>query len=465
VAALHELGAVELRRLFAAREASPVEALDAVAARIDATAAFNAFTALSLDSARVAAQEAERAYAAGEDGARPLLGIPVAVKDLIDTAGVRTGYGSPMFRDHVPERDAECVARLRAAGAAIVGKTSLFELAWGITSSNREYGDCPNPWGDGRTAGGSSGGSAVALALRQVPLALGTDTGGSIRIPAAFCGVTGLKPSWARLSTAGVLPLAPTLDHVGPMARSPEDLGLAMRALDGGEGWGIEEGVEDLRVGVWRGPSGPEPDEGTAAALASAAAALKRGGACVERVEDLDLDGALETFATVQAVEALESHTGLGLWPARRAGYPPVIAERLERAAAIPPARRSEAAEERGALSARLGDLFGRVDLLLSPVAPLGAPPLGEEGAVTSGTVTGLRDAVLGYTVPHSLAGIPSCAVRAGFGADGMPRGVQVAGPRGADRRVLRAAAELWRDDPELQARRPVPAGEFTAMN
>jgi aspartyl-tRNA(Asn)/glutamyl-tRNA(Gln) amidotransferase subunit A len=452
--ALHELGAVELRRLFLAREASPVEALDAVAARIEVTAATGAFTALSFDEARAVACEAERAYAAGAAADRPLLGIPVAVKDLLDSAGLRTGYGSPMFRDHVPARDAACVARLRAAGAAIVGKTSLFEFAWGVTSSNRTYGDCVNPWDRRRSAGGSSGGSAAALALRQVPLALGTDTGGSIRIPAAFCGVMGLKPSFGRLPVEGAFPLAPSLDHVGPMARRPEDLALAMHALGGG-GWDLGDGVEGLRVGVWRGPSGPALDEGAAAALTYAAASLERRGASVEPVEGVGLDGAIETFATIQAGEALGVHTGRGLYPRRRGEYLPAIAERLDRARSTPPARRSAAAGERRALSARLEELFGRVELMLSPVAPIAPPPLGEEDTARSGEATGLRDVVLGYTVPQSLAGLPSCAVRAGFGADGLPRGVQISGPRGADRRVLAAAAELWRDDPEMQSRRP----------
>ena len=437
----NELGALEMRQSFLARELSPVEVLDAVAARIEATARFNSFVTTTLDQARSEAREAERAYAAGEGGERPLLGVPVAVKDLIDTAGVRTTYGSPIFREHVPARDAHCVTCLREAGAVIVGKTSLFEFAWGVTSTNAAYGDCLNPCDPERSAGGSSGGSAAALALRQVPLALGTDTAGSIRIPAAFCGVMGLKPSFGRVATRGTFPLAPSLDTVGPMARRADDLALAMRALTAGE-W-PQDGVDGMRVAVWAGPAGPEPDEGTRVALAAAADELAVQGCAVEPVAELELRGALETFATVQLVEALAAHSERGLYPDRRAHYLPAIANRLERAGAIAPELHAAAVTARGVFAAGLRELLARFDVMLSPVAPIGAPRLGDERSVRSGAATGLREVVLPYTVPQSLAGLPACALPAGTGADGLPRAVQLTGRRGEDATVLAAASAL----------------------
>ena len=180
--------------------------------------------------AREQARAAERAYARGE--ARPLEGLTLAVKDLYDTAGVRTTYGSRIFADHVPDADAELVRRAKQAGAIVVGKTLTHEFAWGITSVNPHFPPCRNPYDPERVPGGSSGGSAVALATGAAALALGTDTGGSIRIPAAFCGVSGLKPTYGALSLDGVQPLAPTLDHAGPMARTPADVRLFCEALD-----------------------------------------------------------------------------------------------------------------------------------------------------------------------------------------------------------------------------------------
>src|SRR5581483_6272914 len=195
---------------LAARRLSPVELLDALAARIEAVDEHvGGFTALCLERAREEARAAEAAWGRGE--ARPLEGLPFGVKDLFDSEGVRTAYGSPMFASHVPARDAEAVRRARAAGAILVGKTQTHEFAWGITSVNELMGSARNPWAPERLSGGSSGGSAVALATGEVPLALGSDTGGSIRVPSAFCGTVGLKPTWGRISAAGAWPLARSL--------------------------------------------------------------------------------------------------------------------------------------------------------------------------------------------------------------------------------------------------------------
>src|SRR3954452_5224979 len=190
-----------LLREFAARRLSPVEVLDACAARIeDVDGRVGGFTALCLERARAEALASEAAWGRGE--ARALEGIPFAVKDLFDSEGGRTAYGSPMFDTHVPSRAAEAVRRAREAGAILVGKTQTHEFAWGITSVNAVLGSAHNPWALDRVSGGSSGGSAVVLAAGEVPLALGSDTGGSIRVPAAFCGVVGLKPTYGRISGA-----------------------------------------------------------------------------------------------------------------------------------------------------------------------------------------------------------------------------------------------------------------------
>ena len=222
--------AKEMLAAYGAGTLSPAEVVADLAPRVEEDPC-GAFWALCLDRA---AEEAEASAARWRDGtARPLEGVPLAVKDLFDTEGVETTYGSAMFRGHVPDRDADAVRRCRDAGAILLGKTATHEFAWGYSSINDAMGTVRNPRDPERVAGGSSGGSAVALATGLAPLALGTDTGGSIRVPASFCGVHGLKPTFGRVSLEGVWPLARTLDHAGPMATSVEDLALLYAVLAG----------------------------------------------------------------------------------------------------------------------------------------------------------------------------------------------------------------------------------------
>ncbi len=243
---LTSLGAEGLLGEFCARRVSPVEALDAFAARIDAVdLKVGAFTTLCLDLAREEARAAEAAWTRGE--ARPLEGVPLGVKDLFDSAGVRTTYGSTMFASHLPAKDAEALRRARAAGAILVGKTQTHEFAWGISSVNELMGSTRNPWALDRISGGSSGGSAVALAADELPLALGSDTGGSIRVPSCLCGTVGLKPTYGRISLAGAWPLARTLDHPGPMARTPADAALLLVAIAGADD--ADPASEDVPLG------------------------------------------------------------------------------------------------------------------------------------------------------------------------------------------------------------------------
>ena len=388
---LWELGATELLGGYAAREFTPVEVIDALGARIEEmNPSLGAFTTLCLDRARDEA-------AAPRPG--PLAGVPFAAKDIFVSVGVRTTYGSAMFTAHVPERDAAAVATLRDAGAILVGKTQTHEFAWGITSVNEAMGSSRNPWDPTRVPGGSSGGSAVALAARMVPLAIGTDTGGSIRIPASFCAIAGLKPTYGRVSLKGVWPLAPSLDHAGPMARTIDDLELLYRVLSG--------------------DAEPEPS------------------AEPEVVEtDLsDIGEWLEVYAVIQGVEAVRVHGGAGLFPDRAAEYGADVRHRLERASGVDPdayvvaTRRRE--ELRGELARRLS---GR-RLLATPVATV-QPPRPED-AVT------MRDSVMPHTTPQNLTGLPACAVCTGFDGDGLPTGVQITGPAGSDLAVLRAARAL----------------------
>lgn len=447
------------------RSLSPVEVLAAHAARIaECDPALGAFTTLSLERAREEAAQAESAYRAGV--ARPLTGVPFAVKDLFDTAGVRTTYGSTMFADHVPDADADAVRAIREAGGTLIGKTQTHEFAWGITSVNEGMGTSHNPWDRERISGGSSGGSAVALASLLVPLALGSDTGGSIRVPSSYCGTVGLKPTHGRLSTGGVFPLAPSLDHVGAMARNPADVALLFGVLTGsGEGsaWlGAADAAERaarLRIGVC-----PDLDlvalaPDIQAVFDGAVRAFERLGADVTEVRLPEAAGVYETFGAIQRSEALYTHVRAGLFPSRRAEYGPDVRARLELAETMSLADYLDATLRRERLRAGFHRALSEVDLLLTPVCAVSPPRIGEETIMPFGREVEFRELVMTYTVPQDLTGLPSCTVRAGFDALGIPSAVQLTGPPWAERRVLEAAQALYDATPEIQARWPDPAG------
>jgi aspartyl-tRNA(Asn)/glutamyl-tRNA(Gln) amidotransferase subunit A len=459
------LGAGELRDRYRARELSPVELIDAAATRIErAQPLLNAFTTLSLERAREEAAEAERRFAQGEE--RPLEGVPLGVKDLLDTEGVRTTYGSQIFGSHVPRADADAVRRARDAGAIVVGKTGTHEFAWGITCDNPHHGATRNPWDPERISGGSSGGSAVALAAGLVALAIGSDTGGSIRIPSSFCGVTGLKPTYGVVSTAGTFPLAPSLDHVGPMAQRPRDaweLYVAMARPGGAAAspsWLTR--LDGMRVGVCPDLGGSVPSEDVESALAASVAVARDLGASVVDVA-FDAAGLVEqTFATTQRAEALETHRRLGLFPKHATDYGDDVRARLEQAGEIGPRDYLEAAAARARIGAALDAVFAGVDVLVSGVSPVAPVRIGETTSVLRGSPVDFRRLVIPATSPQNLTGLPACTLRAGFDSDGLPIGVQVTAPRGCDARAVVVAERLFEAMPAIQLARPKvphPAG------
>jgi aspartyl-tRNA(Asn)/glutamyl-tRNA(Gln) amidotransferase subunit A len=415
------LTAVELRAAFAARELSPVEVVEAAQEHAE----FGAFVTLTLETAREEAKRAEQAYKRGTD--RPLEGLPLAVKDLFDTAGVRTTYGSRIFADHVPKADAVAVSRAKDAGAIVVGKTLTHEFAWGITSNNPHFDPCRNSWDPERIPGGSSGGSAVALATGQAALALGSDTGGSIRIPAAFCGVSGLKPTYNRIPTTGVFPLARSLDHVGPMARTPADVRLFFEALTGHS----DQERSQPRIAVCPDLHLCPLEPGIQRAFDTAVQALE----VTLELPFEDAERIYPAFATIQNVEAALAHADL--FPARRDEYSPDVAARLERARTVTIDDYVEATATRERIRAGFARLFAATDLLLTPIASLGP----ERSGVSAQS---FRDGVLPFTVPQDFAGLPACAVPVGFDDFGLPVGVQLTGPPWSEGRVLAAAEELF---------------------
>jgi aspartyl-tRNA(Asn)/glutamyl-tRNA(Gln) amidotransferase subunit A len=341
----------------------------------------------------------------------------LAVKDLFDTAGVRTTYGSPIFADHVPSETAEAVARLEAAGYTTAGKANLHEFAWGITSENRTFGTVPNPLAPGRIAGGSSGGCGAALAAGRVEYALGSDSGGSVRIPAACCGVVGFKPTHGLVPLDGCFPLAPSFDHAGPMARDVAGCERMMEALVPGFG-PTDASVEDLRVGVaWTERADPLVRE----RIESLA-----GG--FERVDVPRPDGVYPAFQR----EIVEVHAEL--YPANRERYDPGIATKMDRARAVTDEQVAEARAERERYRERIAAL--EVDLLVTPTQPMVAPPVGLGDLV-------LRERMIEFTFPWNVTGAPALALPCGPADDGLPASLQVIGRPREDALVLAAGRAL----------------------
>jgi aspartyl-tRNA(Asn)/glutamyl-tRNA(Gln) amidotransferase subunit A len=469
VSDLEYLSAGTLLQAFAARRLSPVEVVDVLSARIAAVDRLvGGFTALCLERAREEARASEAAWARRD--ARTLEGVPFGVKDLFDSEGVRTAYGSPMFASNVPRRDAEAIRRARAAGAILVGKTQTHEFAWGITSVNKALGSAHNPWALERFAGGSSGGSAVALAAGEVPLTVGSDTGGSIRVPAAFCGIVGLKPTYGRISAAGAWPLARSLDHPGPMARTPADAALLLEALAGADDADpatvdvplgdvsreLHGGLAGLVVGLCRDlelvPLAPDVRE----AFDRAVGTVEDAGARLVEVALPEAGLVFPSFRTIQAAEALDTHRRAGLYPARREEYGADVLERLDAAAEVTVETYLHAASDRQRVRAGFARLFRSCDVLITPVGAGPPLPIGEETVVHDGRELTFRELVMTYTTPQDLTGLPACSVRAGFDGLGIPVGVQFTASEWQEARVLRAAHGFYEATPDVQSRWPV---------
>jgi aspartyl-tRNA(Asn)/glutamyl-tRNA(Gln) amidotransferase subunit A len=349
-------------------------------------------------------------------------GIRLAVKDIFDTVGLTTTYGSTVYAEHVPERTADAVSRLEAAGYANVGKTNLHEFAYGITSANPHFGTVPNPAFPGRMAGGSSGGSAAALAAGLAEAALGTDSGGSIRIPAACCGIVGFKPSYGLVSLEGVFPLAPSFDHVGPMARSVEQCTEMMHVLSDGFEPARLESLEEVDVGVaWLELADP-----LVSARVQSAAEL------FPRRRELDFPLAEHT-GPVFMREVADVHRDL--FAEFADSYGENVRTKVERCLEVTDAEYERGRRARAEHAERAEQAFEGVDLLLTPTLGFAAPRLPVDDLE-------IRERTIRFTLPFNALGWPALALPAGPAEDGLPASVQLAGRSGADALVL-AAGEL----------------------
>lgn len=380
-----------------------------------------------------------------QTGSLPLMGIPIAVKDLYDTKGIRSTYGSKFFADHVPTEDAFVVQKIKKAGGKIIGKTNTHEIALGVTNNNPHFGACKNPWDITRTPGGSSGGSAVAVATGMAMAALGTDTGGSIRIPAALCGVVGLKPTYGRVSLRGILPLSWNLDHAGPITRKVEDAALmlqvmggydekdpvSVKTLPGDYSSHLRDGMGLRKVALAVGNFIDEADPEILQAVRKAAEVLKELGASIVEVNlDFLKEAALANAIVTQADGAAFHRERLAAHPD---WFGADVRQRLENGASFTItdyilARRTQAETMR-----KLETLFESVDTLLLPTTPVTAPVLEGENAVERARV------LTRFTAPFNLSGLPALSLPCGFSSENLPIGLQIVSRAWNEAGVLRA--------------------------
>jgi len=437
---------LELAPLLRQKKISPVELTQACLEHIEKqNPTLNAFITVTSESALAAARTAEAEIARGA-WRGPLHGIPVALKDLIDTAGVRTTAASERHKDRIPTEDAEVVRRLKQAGAIIVGKNNLHEFAYGGSSLVSYFGDVHNPRDTPRIAGGSSGGSAAAVAAGLCLAAIGTDTAGSIREPASLCGCVGLKPTYGRVSSRGVIPLALSLDHVGPFATTVADAAIVLQAIAGYDSADIttpdvlasdyvsplREGAKSLRVGVPRNYFYEDLDAEVAAVVEQSLVVIKT---LVAEVKEVRLD--VPTDRTLQMAEAYAYHKQNAT--ATPNLYQPETLRRILAGAEISPAdyihRRRELEQARRTIS----DTFANFDLLVTPTTPAPAPLISDLKA----NPDNLRPAelkLLRNTRPFNVWGLPTISVPCGFTKSGLPIGLQIAAPHWREDLVLRLA-------------------------
>jgi aspartyl-tRNA(Asn)/glutamyl-tRNA(Gln) amidotransferase subunit A len=427
------------------REITSVEVTRACLDRIAANnEALRAFITVTAEQAMADAARADADIAAGHYRG-PLHGVPVSVKDLVDVAGTPTTSGSNVPPRH-PTHDAPVVANLRRAGAVIVGKTNLHEFAFGTTSDETAFGPVRNPADTSRSAGGSSAGAAVALVEGMCYGSVGTDTGGSIRIPAAACGVVGLKPTVGEISAEAVVPLSATLDHVGPLALCVDDAALLYYAmLDGDVRY--DRVPASAEGPLWLGV--PEPyfldklDDDVARLFGDARAALAGAGHSVTSTAVAHAERTADVYLHIVLPEASWYHAPL--LSAHADGYSPGVRLRLEMGRYVLAEDYLRARHARTVLTKAVDKALEGLDALLLPALAIGAPPIGAGSVTVRGNSEPVRAMMLRLTQLFNITGHPAIAMPCGAGADGLPRGIQLVGHRGGTERLLAVAATVER--------------------
>lgn len=414
----------------------------------------NAFLTVTAESALARAMQADRELAAGSDLGL-LHGIPVAIKDLFETRGMRTTSGSPIYGNYVPAQDAAVVERLHAAGAVLMGKLHMHELAFGITSNNPHFGPVRNPWDPQRIPGGSSGGSGAAVAADMVFAGMGSDTGGSIRVPAAFCGTVGLKPTYGRVSRYGAIPLSFSLDHMGPLTRDARDAAVVLNAIAGFDprdpassrravvDYLPEEGctIRGVRLGVPEHFFFERVDAEVASAVREAIARAASIGAEVKPVRLPAVD-AFNTVAQLiiraEAAAIFETHL-----VERREQFGADVLALLDQGRLVSATDYINAQRLRRRMQTEFRVVWSEVDCLITPTTPIVAPPIGENTVLLGGEPEDVRRAATRFVRAWNLLGLPALSMPCGLTSAGLPIGLQIVGPEFEEARVLRVAAAL----------------------
>jgi len=403
----------------------------------------NAFITLTAESALARARELDRELAQGIDRG-PLHGIPIAHKDLMWTRGLRTTSGSKIFADFVPDRDAPVVKKLDEAGTVMIGKAGLHELAYGITSDNPHFGTIRNPRNPEYSPGGSSGGSGAAVASGMAFIATGTDTGGSIRVPASFCGIAGLKPTYGLVDRRGVQPLGLSLDHVGPLARTVDDVRLALDAIaDRGKRKPAPSSIREIRVGLpenfYFDIVAPE----VKAAVHDAARRAEKLGARVTPVRVPDIEALNKAGLLTLLAEAAAVHqTDLAR---RRADFGADVLALLEQGLAVSAVDYVNAQRERKRFLHKFHRLFRGIDCLLTPTTPTSAPRIGQTEIELAGVTYNARMLTTRFMRAFNALGFPALSIPCGASPNGLPIGLQIVGRPFEDDLVLALGSALER--------------------
>jgi aspartyl-tRNA(Asn)/glutamyl-tRNA(Gln) amidotransferase subunit A len=413
----------------------------------------NAFQTMMESSALEEARQADHEFAHGIDFG-PLHGVPIAVKDLFETKGVLTTSGSRIFADFIPDRDAAAVEKLDAAGAVLIGKTTLHELAYGITSNNPHYGAVRNPWNTDCIPGGSSGGSGAAVAAGIVCMAMGTDTGGSIRLPAAYCGTVGLKPTFGRVSRYGVMPLGFSLDHVGPLTSTVRDAAITLEAIAGHDPRDETSSVlpvesylppprveiPGLRIGWPENFYFERVEPSVMVAMERLAQAAAQVGARITPVRVPDIT-AMNTVARV--ILLAEASSVMERFSHRRADFGADVLALLDQGRLIPATDYIQAQRLRRVMQREFRAIWESVDCLLTPTAPIGAPKIGQTTVRIGGVEEDTRLASTRFLRAFNFLGLPTLSLPCGLDPEGMPVSAQIIGKPFDEATILRVGAAI----------------------
>jgi aspartyl-tRNA(Asn)/glutamyl-tRNA(Gln) amidotransferase subunit A len=434
------LTVAEFGRRLRAREVTAAQITEECLGRIAAdNARLNAFILVMADEARAQAREADRELAAGQDRG-PIHGVPISIKDLFDVRGTPTTAASRVRDGHMAAHDAPVIAHLRRAGAVFIGKTNLHEFAFGTTNEDSAFGPARNPYDPSRSPGGSSGGSAVSVATGMALATIGTDTGGSIRIPAAACGIVGLKPSLGEVSTDGVVPLSRTFDHVGPLTRSVTDAWLLHRALLGSTigNLPVPASTRGLRLAVPRHYFCDVLDDEVRARFDEALATLRSAGAHVDEIDIGHATDAAGVYLAICLADAAAYHAAtLETMPDR---YTANVRLRLELGRYVLGEDYARALAGREVLRREVDAALAGHDALILPALPIPAPSIGAKGIHVGGTEEPVRNLMLRLTSPFNVTGHPAIALPAGSTSSGLPCSLQLVGARNETDGLLRIA-------------------------